>query len=111
MAIGNDGNQTIPENNNKTAINNFKIVNEYENEMVLSSIFSSYLHQRFTISTTNSSSGDDNAHPNFFTATELDSHADSPVVGNNCAILEDMGRTARVSGFTKVNLANPLQFQ
>ena len=33
--------------------------------------------------------------------TELDSHADSPVVGRNVHILEDTGKTANVSGFTK----------
>ena len=33
--------------------------------------------------------------------TELDSHADSPVVGRNVIILSDSGQTANVTGFTK----------
>ena len=33
--------------------------------------------------------------------TELDSHADSPVVGRNAIVLEDTGKTANVTGFTK----------
>ena len=40
-------------------------------------------------------------------ATELDSHADLPVVGKYCRILEDTGRKARVSGFTS-ELGKPL---
>ena len=40
-------------------------------------------------------------------ATELDSHADSPVVGRYCTVLEDTGRKARVSGFTS-ELGKPL---
>ena len=41
------------------------------------------------------------------TATELDSHADSPVVGKYAWILEDTGQRATVSGFTS-NLGKPL---
>ena len=33
--------------------------------------------------------------------TELDSHADSPVVGRNSLIMADSGQTANVTGFTK----------
>ena len=33
-------------------------------------------------------------------ASELDSHADSPVVGKYAWILEDTGRRASVTGFT-----------
>ena len=33
--------------------------------------------------------------------TDLDSHADSPVVGNNATILLHTNKTVRVSGFTK----------
>jgi len=32
-------------------------------------------------------------------STELDSHADSPVVGKFCKILELTGKTVKVSGF------------
>ena len=39
--------------------------------------------------------------------TELDSHADSPVVGKNCVVLEESGKTAKVSGFTS-KLGEPL---
>ena len=41
------------------------------------------------------------------TATELDSHADSPVVGKYAWILEDTGRRASVTGFTS-DLGKPL---
>ena len=37
----------------------------------------------------------------------MDSHADSPVVGGYCHVLEDTGRTAKVSGFTS-ELGRPL---
>ena len=40
-------------------------------------------------------------------ATELDSHADSPVVGRNCKILEFTGMKASVSGFTS-DLGKPM---
>ena len=33
--------------------------------------------------------------------TELDSHADSPVVGRNSLIISDSGQTANVTGFMK----------
>ena len=42
------------------------------------------------------------------TATELDSHADSPVVGKYARILESSHRTAMVSGFT-TELGKPLR--
>ena len=45
--------------------------------------------------------------PDKTTATELDSHADSPVVGRYCKILEDTGRKATVSGFTS-ELGKPM---
>ena len=35
------------------------------------------------------------------TTTDLDSHADSPVVGDNAIILFHTNKTVRVSGFTK----------
>ena len=41
------------------------------------------------------------------TATELDSHADSPVVGKYARILEDTGRRATVTGFTS-DLGKPM---
>ena len=104
--LDNDGNTIIPENTNKTSINKIKSTYGHENELILSSIFSSYLNQRFTVSTANSSSGEETT-PDFVAATELDSHADSPVVGINCAILEDTGKTAKVSGFTS-ELGKPI---
>ena len=45
--------------------------------------------------------------PDKVTATELDSHADSPVVGGYAKILEDTGKTVTVSGFTSA-LGKPL---
>ena len=45
--------------------------------------------------------------PEKSTATELDSHADSLVVGRYSKILEDMGRKAMVSGFTS-DLGKPI---
>ena len=42
------------------------------------------------------------------TATELDSHADSPVVGKSDAILEHAGKTVKVSGFSD-SIGKPLQ--
>ena len=33
--------------------------------------------------------------------TELDSHADSPVVGRNVIVLSDSGQRANVTGFTE----------
>ena len=41
------------------------------------------------------------------TSTELDSHADSPVVGRYSKIIEDTGRKATVSGFT-TDLGKPM---
>ena len=41
------------------------------------------------------------------TATELDSHADSPVVGKYVWILEDTGRRATVTGFAS-DLGKPM---
>ena len=40
------------------------------------------------------------ATDNNISATELDSHADSPVIGRNATILEVSNKTAMVSGFT-----------
>ena len=45
--------------------------------------------------------------PEKTTATELDSHADSPVIGRYSKILEDTSRKATVSGFT-TELGKPL---
>ena len=41
-------------------------------------------------------------------ATELDSHADSPVVGRNAILIETISNTMLVSGFTS-NLVKPLR--
>ena len=49
-----------------------------------------------------------NEDTNVITATELDSHADSPVVGRYSRVLEETGRTARVSGFSS-ELGEPLE--
>ena len=43
----------------------------------------------------------------YVAATELDSHADSPVVGKYCKVLESTGRRATVSGFT-TDLGKPM---
>ena len=45
--------------------------------------------------------------PSKVMAAELDSHADSPVVGRYSRILEDTGRKATVSGFT-TDLGKPM---
>ena len=65
---------------------------------MVSATFSNYLLHRYNqqISGTTSNYKDDDT----ISATELDSHADSPVVGKYCTVLEDTGRNARVSGFT-----------
>ena len=42
------------------------------------------------------------------TATELDSHADSPVVGRYAIILEVLNKTVQVSGFT-TDLGKPIR--
>jgi hypothetical protein len=64
----------------------------------LTSKFSDHLWRKInaitTVASTKSSSGDMTA------ATELDSHADSPVVGKNAVILESLNRSVRVSGFS-----------
>ena len=58
---------------------------------IASARFSAYLCHR--ISATND-------EVNHEYATELDSHADSPVVGQGARVLEHTGRTVRVSGFS-----------
>ena len=62
--------------------------------------FSAYLHSRFhqkiTSVNTESEPGNDDDIP----ATELDSHANSPVVRRYPIVLEDTGRKAIVTGFT-----------
>ena len=58
---------------------------------IASARFSAYLCHR--ISATND-------EVNHAYATELDSHADSPVVGQGARVLEHTGRTVRVSGFS-----------
>ena len=49
-----------------------------------------------------------NASNNIVSATDLDSHADSPVVGKHAAILEISSKTALVSGFT-TELGDPMK--
>ena len=62
------------------------------------------MHRLSTVQVSSISSG-----PDFetVTATELDSHADSPVVGKYAWILEDTGRRATVTGFTS-ELGKPM---
>ena len=64
----------------------------------LSTRFSGLLFERIkavtTIASTQSSDED------VITATELDSHADSPVVGKNVVILESLNKSVTVSGFS-----------
>ena len=68
--------------------------------------FSSYLTSRFSdhVIATTVTTEIDCQH---VSATELDSHADSPVVGKYSTILEDTGRKASVSGFTS-ELGEPM---
>ena len=73
-------------------------------EYTISATFNQYLVGRFQQQICASSSHSDDST---ISATELDSHADSPVVGRYCTILEDTGRKARVSGFTS-DLGKPL---
>lgn len=77
-----------------------------EYDFNVGSTFSGYLLTRFQhhISSTETASL---GSYNTVSATELDSHADSPVVGKFCQVLEDTGRKARVSGFTS-ELGKPL---
>ena len=49
-----------------------------------------------------------NMNDDKITVTELDSHADYPVVGKHAKILESSSRTAMVSGFT-TELGKPLR--
>ena len=72
---------------------------------MVSDRFSQYLlHRLSTVKISSISS-----KPDFetVTATELDSHADSPVVGKYAWILEDTERRATVTGFTS-NLGKPI---
>lgn len=71
----------------------------------MSDRFSQYLlHRLSTVKISGISS-----EPDFdtVTATELDSHADSPVIGKYAWILEDTGRRATVTGFTS-DLGKPI---
>ena len=71
------------------------------NSGYISNSFSSYLTYR--IATTNIRNGDND----IISATELDSHADSPVVGRRARILEFTDKEVNVSGFSK-SLGKPL---
>ena len=84
---------------------------EYDSKIfTISNTFASYLSTRFSnylISAIDSrlpSSGEKN---DIVSATELDSHADSPVVGKHCVVLEYINWTTNVSGFTS-QLGKPL---
>ena len=71
----------------------------------MSDQFNSYLCSRFPHYICASSKHDDTTT---LSTTELDSHADSPVVGKYCKILELTGKTVKVSGFTS-DLGQPLE--
>ena len=67
------------------------------NHIGVSESFGSYLASR--IKQGISTAKVDEIHDHI-TATELDSHADSPVLGRYSRILEETGQTVKVSGFT-----------
>ena len=69
----------------------------------ISSIFGSYLRYRCAAL----ASSQQNYTPTE-SATELDSHADSPVLGQNAIIIETTSKTVLVSGFTS-DLGKPLR--
>ena len=71
----------------------------------MSDQFNNYLCSRFPQYIFASSTHDDTT---MLSTTELDSHADSPVVGKYCKILELTGKTVKVSGFTS-DLGKPLE--
>ena len=68
----------------------------------ISDHFSKNLAYRLNVSAVLKDNEDD-----IVSATELDSHAGSPVVGKYVRILEDTGRKASVSGFTS-ELGKPM---
>ena len=80
--------------------------NDNNSDSQTSSRFGSYLLSRFKqqISTANVKHS---TNDKVISATELDSHADSPVVGKYATVLEESGKRVHVSGFTK-SLGNPL---
>ena len=77
----------------------------------ISATFASYIVRRCNHMSNHISSLHKNSqqfHANNRTsAIELDSHADSPVVGCNAEIIEDSGQIVHVSGFTE-KLGRPL---
>ena len=80
--------------------------NDNNSDSQTSNRFGSYLLSRFKqqISTANVKHS---THDKVMSATELDSHADSPVAGKYATVLEESGKRVHVSGFTK-SLGNPL---
>ena len=75
----------------------------YQSIGAISSIFCSYL--RYRCSALALSQQD---HTSTESATELDSHADSSVVGQNAIIIDTTRKTVLVSGFTN-DLVKPLR--
>ena len=76
--------------------------------MALSKHFSSYLVNKIDSINKSIVKHKINAANSVISATELDNHADSPVVGKYAAILEISNKTALVSGFT-TELGDPIQ--
>ena len=77
---------------------------------IISNTFASYLSTRssnYFISATDSRLLSSGEKKDIVSATELDSHADSPVVGKHYVVLEYINRTTNVSGFTS-QLGKPL---
>ena len=76
--------------------------------MTISSYFASYLVNKLTNHTVSTSVSNKNENDQIISATELDSHADSPVVGKYARIIETTDKTAMVSVFTG-DLGEPLK--
>ena len=71
-----------------------------EKERKISSYFASYLVNKIANHKVSTSISTRNENEQVVSATELDSHADSPVVSKYARILETTENTAMVSGFT-----------
>lgn len=76
--------------------------------MTVSSYFASYLVNKLTNRTVSTSVINKNDNDQIISATELDSHADSPVVGKYAIIIETTDKKAMVSGFTS-DLGEPMK--
>ena len=76
--------------------------------MTVSSYFVSYLVNKLTNHTVSTSVSNKNENDQIISATELDSHADSPVVGKYAIIIETTNKTTMVSGFMS-DLGEPMK--